>query len=59
LLGDKELVDNKELPITGYNYTALNDRLKKEGVKVSTPTIINRAIKLGCCQVSKKKKQSL
>ena len=56
LLRDKELVDDKELPITGYNYAVLNDRLKKEGIKISTPTIIKRAIKLGCYQIKKKKK---
>ena len=31
LFRDKELVDDKELPISGYNYAAVNDRLKKKG----------------------------
>lgn len=48
LLDDKELVDNKELPIDTYNYAALNDRLKKEGIQVSTTTIIKRAKSYGC-----------
>jgi hypothetical protein len=56
LLRDKELVENKDLPISGYNYAALNDRLQKEGVKVSTTTIIKRAKNLGCYQAKKKKK---
>jgi hypothetical protein len=56
LLRDKELVDDKDLPIMGYNYAALNDRLKKEGVQVSTPTIIKRAVDLGCYQAKKRKK---
>jgi len=56
LLRDKALLDDKDLPISGYNYAALNDRLKKGGIKVSTPTIINRAINLGCYQAKKKKK---
>jgi len=56
LLSDKELIENKELPITTYNYAALNDRLKKEGIQVSTTTIINRAKRMGCYIPIKKKK---
>jgi len=56
LLSDKELIENKELPITTYNYAALNDRLKKEGIQVSTTTIINRAKHMGCYIPTKKKK---
>lgn len=56
LLAEKELIDNKDLPISDYNYAALNDRLQKDGVKVSTTTIINRAIELGCYLPKKKKK---
>jgi hypothetical protein len=56
LMRDKALVDDKDLPISGYNYAALTDRLKKDGVNVSTTTIIKRAINLGCYQVKKKKK---
>jgi transposase len=40
---EKELVDNPELPITSYNYSALRDRLKRNGIEVSVPTIIKRA----------------
>lgn len=56
LLREKELVENKELPISGYNYAAMNDRLKKVGIKVSTTTIIKRAVSLGCYCPKKKKK---
>jgi len=53
---DKALIEDKELPITSYNYAALTDRLKKSGVKVSTTTIIKRAIQHGCYLPKKKKK---
>jgi hypothetical protein len=56
LLRDKELVENKDLPISGYNYAALTDRLHKAGVCVSTTTVIQRAKTLGCYQPKKKKK---
>jgi hypothetical protein len=56
LLRDKELVDNKDLPISGYNYAALTDRLKKAGVQVSTTTVIQRAKDMGCYHAKKKKK---
>jgi len=52
---EKELVENKELPISGYNYAALNDRLKKEGIQVSTTTLIQRAIQQGCYLPKKRK----
>jgi transposase len=55
---DKELVDNKDLPVYGYNYAALNDRLRKEGIQVSTTTIIKRAKSLGCYQAKKRKKDT-
>ena len=50
-------MDDKDLPIGGYNYVALNDRLKKEGIQVSTPTIISRAKEIGCYQAKKKKRE--
>ncbi len=53
---DKALVDNKDLPISGYNYAALTDRLKKAGVNVSTTTVIKRAIQQGCYLPKRKKK---
>jgi hypothetical protein len=56
LLRDKELIRNKEIPIDSYNYAALADRLQKEGVRVSTTTIIKRAKQWGCYQAKKSKK---
>jgi hypothetical protein len=56
LYRDKELIDNKDLPVFGYNYAALNDRLRKEGIQVSTTTIIKRAKLLDCYQTKKRKK---
>lgn len=56
LLRDKELIDNKDLPVYGYNYSALTDRLAKEGIRVSTTTIIKRAKQWDCYQGKKKKK---
>jgi len=56
LLRDKDLVENKELPISGYNYAALADRLGKSGIKVSTTTLIKRA-KAQDCYLPKKRKK--
>jgi hypothetical protein len=53
---EKELIENKELPIFSYNYAALADRLRKVGINVSTMTIIKRAIQQGCYIPKKKKK---
>ena len=47
---EKELVDNPQLPITDYNYSALRDRLKKKGIAVSATTITSRAKQLDCYQ---------
>jgi hypothetical protein len=56
LLREKEIVENKDLPISGYNYSALRDRLKKKGIKVSITTIIDRAKHLDCYKPRKKRK---
>jgi len=56
LLREKALLDDPELPISNYNYSALRDRLKKQGVSISLNTIIDRAKKLGCHQPRKKRK---
>jgi transposase len=40
---EKKLVEDQELPISSYNYSALRDRLKRKGIEVSLPTIIQRA----------------
>ncbi len=54
---DKQLVEDNELPISSYNYAAVTDRLKKAGVKVSTTTVIKRAIQYDCYLPKKKKKE--
>lgn len=56
LLRDKELIENPEIPISTYNYSALRDRLLKQGITVSVNTIIDRAKKLGCHMPRKKHK---
>jgi len=56
LLREKEIVEDKRLPISGYNYSALRDRLEKRGIKVSVTTIIDRAKHLGCHKPRKKRK---
>jgi hypothetical protein len=56
LLRDKELIENPEIPITTYNYSALRDRLRKQGITVSVNTIIDRAKFLGCHKPRKKRK---
>ncbi len=53
---DKALVENKELPISGYNCAAVTDRLKKAGVQVSTTTVIKRAIQHDCYLPKRRKK---
>jgi hypothetical protein len=48
VLQEKELIEDKRLPISGYNYSALRDRLAKRGIQVSVNTVIDRAKLLGC-----------
>ena len=56
LLREKEIVEDPDLPISGYNYSALRDRLEKKGIDVSVTTIIDRAKKLGCHKPRRKRK---
>jgi len=56
LLREKEIVEDPDLPISGYNYTALRERLFKEGIEVSITTIIDRAKKLDCHKPRRKRK---
>lgn len=56
LLREKSLIDDPEIPISGYNYSALRDRLRKQGIQVSVNTIIDRAKKLNCHRPRKKRK---
>lgn len=48
LILERNLVEDPELPISAYNYSALRDRLKKKGLSVSATTITRRAKALGC-----------
>jgi hypothetical protein len=50
------LIEDPELPLTTYNYSAVRDRLAKRGIEVSLPTIIDRAKELGCYRPRKSKK---
>jgi hypothetical protein len=56
LLQERHIVEDPQLPISEYNYTALRDRLRKQGIEVSVTTIINRAKTLGCHNPRRKKK---
>jgi hypothetical protein len=58
LLRDKALIDDQAIPVHTYNYAALTDRLKQEGVHVSTTTVVKRAITQGC-YIPKKKKEKV
>ncbi|MCJ7519048.1 MAG: hypothetical protein MUO42_05170 [Anaerolineaceae bacterium] len=53
---EKALVDDKRLPISSYNYSALRDRLQDKGIRVSVPTIIKRAKEQDCYIPHRKKK---
>src|SRR5512136_140407 len=45
---EKEIIQNKEIPLNSYNYSYIKDRLKGQyRQKVSLPTIIDRAKKHG------------
>ena len=56
LAREKQLVEDPQLPITSYNYTALRDRLQKQKIRVSVPTIIQRAKQLECYKPQRKHK---
>jgi hypothetical protein len=48
LLREKAIVEDPDLPVSSYNYTAIRDRLRATGIRVSVTTIIDRAKKLDC-----------
>lgn len=56
LLREKDLVEDPRMPISGYNYSALRDRLRKRGIHVSATTITARAKTLDCYRPRPKKK---
>jgi len=53
---EKELVEDARLPISSYNYSAVRDRLLKQDIQVSVPTIIQRAKQLDCYKPQRKHK---
>ena len=55
LLQEKALVEDKRLPISGYNYSAVRDRLAKQGIEVSLTTVIDRAKRLDCYKAHAKR----
>ena len=56
LLREKAIVQDPDLPISSYNYTAIQDRLEADKIKVSLTTIIDRAKKLDCHTPRRKRK---
>ncbi len=56
LLMQRALLEDPELPLDTYNYSFARDRLEKQGIRVSLPTIISRAKNLGCYLPQRKKK---
>jgi hypothetical protein len=56
LMLEKGLIEDPSLPISGYNYSAVRDRLAKHDIKVALSTIIGRARSLGCYQSHPRKK---
>ena len=56
LMLEKSLIEDPTLPITTYNYSAIRDRLVKQGIIVALSTIIDRAKGLGCYQPHPRKK---
>jgi len=56
LMLEKGLIENPSLPISGYNYSAIRDRLAKHDINVALSTIIDRAKQLGCYQPHPKNK---
>jgi len=56
LLAEQAIVEDEQLPVSSYNYSAMRDRLRQQGVNVSVTTIIARAKRLGCHRPRKKRK---
>ena len=56
LLQEKEIVEDPRLPISGYNYSAVRDRLLRKAIRVSLSTIISRAKDLDCYTPRRKRK---
>jgi hypothetical protein len=52
---EQAIVEDPRLPISGYNYSALRDRLAEQGIHVSLNTIIQRAKALDCYRPRRKR----
>jgi len=56
---EKKLIEDREIPITFYNYSYIKDQIYQQyEQKVSLPTIINRAKKEGFYKPRQKKRKS-
>jgi len=56
---EKKLIEDREIPITSYNYSYIKDQIYQSyGQKVSLPTIINRAKKEGFYKPRQKKRKT-
>ena len=58
LMLEKGLIEDPSLPISGYNYSAIRDRLAKHDIKLALSTIIDRAKGLGWLSASPKKEST-
>ncbi len=58
LMLEKGLIEDPSLPISGYNYSAIRDRLAKHRIIVSSPTIIARAEDFGCYQPHRRREST-
>jgi hypothetical protein len=56
LVLEKGFIEDPGLPICGYNYSAIRDRLAKHDIKAALCTIIDRAKGFGCYQPHPRKK---
>ena len=56
LLQEREIVEDPRLSISGYNYSAVRDRLLRKAIRVSLSTIISRAKDLDCYTPRRKRK---
>ncbi len=57
LSAEKKLIENRDIPVTTYNYSAVRDTLQqKYKITVSVPTIIDRAKKHGYYHTAKPKR---
>jgi hypothetical protein len=56
LMQEKTIIEDPDLLISTYNYSAIKDRLAQKGIRVSLTTIIRRAKKLGCHKPRRKGK---